>query len=421
MNNLILCSNNDELAYYTVPVAATDAKIAHRQIKISDKIEQLRVLYESSTRGILSMKTASAETKVYQFDKKEAAATEWTFKELNIQIKSNGVYSVIAEKNSGAQQILEATSKEQKLNFQVSTINEQSLANTRSYSVELPENMGDIEYLAFSTVKQTQLVTLRMQDGSLLVIKLAENGGRAPISLGQKIFNDFLILADLLLHRDEALSSIISVETFDLSLSVSQMHIEEEFGGTGILSMFTKRISSQLSQLMVRGESMVDREKHVSRRLQSFFARLMDFFTHGNKNRAYMDKQAALVRDEFNLNKIIIVVTSVGKVNISSSGTVISRTLFFLRCSGLWHSHSKWRHSVEALLHQLRTLRAFRHRPSASLSHPICCSLHPSPVGNHCVSRSSKAESRAFDSTQDCFDLDLAVRDSHSNVQSLHG
>jgi len=29
-----------------------------------------------------------------------------------------------------------------------------------------------------------------------------------------------------------------------------------------------------------------------------------------------MDKQAALVRDEFNLNKILIVVTSVGKVII---------------------------------------------------------------------------------------------------------
>jgi len=29
-----------------------------------------------------------------------------------------------------------------------------------------------------------------------------------------------------------------------------------------------------------------------------------------------MDKQAALVRDEFNLNKILIVVTSVGKVKL---------------------------------------------------------------------------------------------------------
>lgn len=60
------------------------------------------------------------------------------------------------------------------------------------------------------------------------------------------------IVADLILHRDEALSSIISVETFDLALSVGQMHIEEEFGGTDMFSMFSKRISSQISQLIVR-------------------------------------------------------------------------------------------------------------------------------------------------------------------------
>jgi hypothetical protein len=37
--------------------------------------------------------------------------------------------------------------------------------------------MGGIEYLSYSIVKHTQLVTLRMQDASLLVIKLADNGG----------------------------------------------------------------------------------------------------------------------------------------------------------------------------------------------------------------------------------------------------
>ncbi len=61
----------------------------------------------------------------------------------------------------------------------------------------------------------------------------------------------FCLLAELILHRDEALSSIISVETFDLSLSIGQMRIEEEFGGTGMFSMFARRISSQLSQLIV--------------------------------------------------------------------------------------------------------------------------------------------------------------------------
>jgi hypothetical protein len=58
-------------------------------------------------------------------------------------------------------------------------------------------------------------------------------------------------LAELVIQRDEALSSIISVETFDLSLSIGQMRIEEEFGGTGMFSMFSRRILSQLSQLIV--------------------------------------------------------------------------------------------------------------------------------------------------------------------------
>ena len=49
--------------------------------------------------------------------------------------------------------------------------NDQTLSNKRLYSIELPEYMGGIEYLSYSIVRHTQLVTLRMQDGSLLVIK----------------------------------------------------------------------------------------------------------------------------------------------------------------------------------------------------------------------------------------------------------
>jgi hypothetical protein len=96
---------------------------------------------------------------------------------LDVQIKSNGFYSVINEKNLVGQQLLEASANEQKLNFYLSNINDQILSNKHSYSVELPENMGGIEYLSYSTVKHTSLVTLRMQDASLLVIKLADNGG----------------------------------------------------------------------------------------------------------------------------------------------------------------------------------------------------------------------------------------------------
>ncbi len=108
---------------------------------------------------------------------KKETTTEWDNYELDIQIKSNAFYSIVQEKNLLEPQLLEASAIEQKLNFYVSNINDQNLSNKRSYSVELPENMGGIEYLSYSIVKHTQLVTLRMQDASLLVIKLADNGG----------------------------------------------------------------------------------------------------------------------------------------------------------------------------------------------------------------------------------------------------
>lgn len=177
MNNHILCSNNDELSIITIPIINNDTNVLTRQIKILNKIEKIHVLYESNTRSILSIKTENFQTIIYQFNKKETT-TEWDFNELNIQIKSNGFYSIFTDKNLNGQQLLEATIIEQKINFYVSNINDQTLSNTRSYSIELPENMGGIEYLSYSIVKHTQLVTLRMQDASLLVIKLADNGGK---------------------------------------------------------------------------------------------------------------------------------------------------------------------------------------------------------------------------------------------------
>jgi hypothetical protein len=176
MNNHILCSTNDELSIITIPTTMNDTNVITRQIKFSNKIEQIHVLYESNIHSILSIKLENSETKIYQFNKKETT-TEWNFNELDIQIKSNGFYSITTEKNLIGQQLLEASANEQKLHFYVSNINEQNLSNKHSYSVELPENMGGIEYLSYSIVKHTQLVTLRMQDASLLVIKLLDNGG----------------------------------------------------------------------------------------------------------------------------------------------------------------------------------------------------------------------------------------------------
>ncbi|CAM2700835.1 unnamed protein product [Rotaria socialis] len=339
MNNLILCSNNNEVLMVTVPVTMNDTNILTNQIQLSNKIERIRVLYESNTQSILSIKMENSETKIYHFNKKDSTI-EWQHHELNIQIKSNGFYSIITEKSLVGQQILEASATEQKLNFYVSNINEQTLSNTRSYSIELPENMGGIEYIAYSIVKSTQLVTLRMQDGSLLVIKLADSG------------------AELILHRDEALSSIISVDTFDLSLSIGQMRIEEEFGGTEIFSMFSKRISTQLSQLI------------------SFILRLTDLITHGNRNRDYTDTQESSVRDEFNLNKILIVVTSVGKVFgiLTQSGGVLWKH-YFNNFTPLENFNA-----AQVPLFHIRSAAHYTHQPLASIVYRDRNSLHETHI-----------------------------------------
>lgn len=164
----------------TIPTTINDSNVRTRTIKFSNPIEQTSILYESITRSIISIKMDNQESKIYQLNQIDSSI-EWNFNELDQQIKSNGFYSIGNEKTSPGHQLLEASSNEQKINFHLSTITDQTLSNKRSYSVQLPENMGDIEYLAYSTVKHTSLVTLRMQDASLLVIKLTDNGGRETI------------------------------------------------------------------------------------------------------------------------------------------------------------------------------------------------------------------------------------------------
>ncbi len=107
----------------------------------------------------------------------------------------------------------------------------------------------------------------------------------------------------------------------------------------------------------------------------------MDLFTHGNQNRDYMDKQAALVRDEFNLNKILIVVTSVGKVDIYSWDKnnflffCFSKVFGILTQSGgiLWKHYftdfAPFEHfnTIQVPLFHIRSAAHYTHQPLASI------------------------------------------------------
>ena len=132
--------------------------------------------------------------------------------------------------------------------------------------------------------------------------------------------------------REEALAYITSVETIDFPLLHLQEELEDEFGGTGprdnLVKVFYKRVRMQLIQL--REFLVVDLYEKLTALLHTTSASIAG--GGGVKGGAAAKRNAATAttssgagaasalsaeeigRDEFNLNKLLIVATSVGKV-----------------------------------------------------------------------------------------------------------
>uniref|UniRef100_H9GS91 EMC1 first beta-propeller domain-containing protein n=1 Tax=Anolis carolinensis TaxID=28377 RepID=H9GS91_ANOCA len=116
----------------------------------------------------------------------------------------------------------------------------------------------------------------------------------------------------ILWSREESLAEVVSLEMVDLPLTGAQAELEGEFGkkADGLLGMFLKRLSSQLILL------------------QAWTAHLWKMFYDARKPRSQIKNEVNidnLARDEFNLQKMIVVVTASGKLFgiESSSGTIL--------------------------------------------------------------------------------------------------
>uniref|UniRef100_A0A3Q2Q6U7 ER membrane protein complex subunit 1 n=1 Tax=Fundulus heteroclitus TaxID=8078 RepID=A0A3Q2Q6U7_FUNHE len=101
--------------------------------------------------------------------------------------------------------------------------------------------------------------------------------------------------------REEALSDVVTMEMVDLPLTGTQAELEGEFGkkADGLLSMVLKRLSSQLIML------------------QAWIAHLWKLFYDARKPRSQVKNEVSienLSRDEFNLQKMMVMVTSSGKL-----------------------------------------------------------------------------------------------------------
>ncbi|XP_035238782.1 ER membrane protein complex subunit 1 isoform X1 [Anguilla anguilla] len=115
--------------------------------------------------------------------------------------------------------------------------------------------------------------------------------------------------------REEALAEVVTMEMVDLPLTGTQAELEGEFGKKaaiqdGLLPMVLKRLSSQLILL------------------QAWIAHLWKLFYDARKPRSQVKNEVSienLARDEFNLQKMMVMVTASGKLFgiDSKSGTVL--------------------------------------------------------------------------------------------------
>uniref|UniRef100_H3BIS7 ER membrane protein complex subunit 1 n=1 Tax=Latimeria chalumnae TaxID=7897 RepID=H3BIS7_LATCH len=101
--------------------------------------------------------------------------------------------------------------------------------------------------------------------------------------------------------REEALAEVVTMEMVDLPLTRTQAELEGEFGkkADGLMGMFLKRLSSQLILL------------------QAWSAHLWKLFYDARKPRSQSKEEITtdnLARDEFNLQKMMVMVTASGKV-----------------------------------------------------------------------------------------------------------
>ncbi|XP_061538372.1 ER membrane protein complex subunit 1 [Phycodurus eques] len=114
--------------------------------------------------------------------------------------------------------------------------------------------------------------------------------------------------------REESLSDVVTMEMVDLPLTGTQAELEGEFGkkADGLMSMVLKRLSSQFMLM------------------QAWIAHLWKLFYDARKPHSQVKNDVSietLSRDEFNLQKMMVMVTASGKLFgiDSKTGTILWR------------------------------------------------------------------------------------------------
>ncbi|XP_063965131.1 ER membrane protein complex subunit 1-like [Lytechinus pictus] len=138
---------------------------------------------------------------------------------------------------------------------------------------------------------------------------------------------------EVLWLRDESLATAVSIELVDLPVSDTEARFEDEFGGKqgeNIFNMFAKRLTTQFTQFQAYAA-------HLKKKLENLHDshhgdhKVDAAITHASQrllekdNEGEEDDDDYLIRDEFNLHKVIVIATKSGKIFglDSNEGTIV--------------------------------------------------------------------------------------------------
>ncbi|XP_033108081.1 ER membrane protein complex subunit 1-like, partial [Anneissia japonica] len=111
--------------------------------------------------------------------------------------------------------------------------------------------------------------------------------------------------------REEGLASVAAVEMVDLPVSDTEAKFEDEFGGKeeiSVLEMFLRRLNTQFAQLKSYVMHLRRRLKHGSHQEHHTVPSRVIIIDDDD------DEEEYLTRDEFNLHKMIIIISKSGKI-----------------------------------------------------------------------------------------------------------
>ncbi|XP_019633907.1 PREDICTED: ER membrane protein complex subunit 1-like isoform X2 [Branchiostoma belcheri] len=189
-----------------------------------------------------------------------------------------------------------ARSQERDIMFFVKKGSKDELVVTGFYLENLKEDQALTQMIAhqphFGSPQQVTVYTFLKRDSSTGYRALLQMEDQSLLMLQQLQGNQ----GHVMWQRNEALASISAVDQVDLPVSETESKFEEEFGeeseeDLSVWQMFTRRITTQLEQL----KDLADK-----------------FEEYRRPKAKQVEKQ--LERDPFNLRKMIVVVTSAGKL-----------------------------------------------------------------------------------------------------------